>query len=214
MNFYGGGYGSGSGSQSSMMMMSSFSAICLCLVLGAAAFLLLTSGSKKDTTTPAPAATTTTNEEEVETEDFSGAHLITVGGISMLVEGDSCGNGKVLFSESKNDKWLWKLHTAGKYGDAPTYYIESFYKNFSSACDERWLTAPSGCNGPPYLSKRENGPRQKWVLTKDGNGHQIRSLACVMSRSARQSLIMGQQNSAPFFTDGGSGSTFNLTKEN
>ena len=131
----------------------------------------------------------------------------------MLVEGDSCGNGKVLFSESKTDKWLWKLHDAGTYNDAPTYYIESFYKNFSSACDERWLTAPSGCNGPPFLSKRENGPRQKWVLTKDGNGHQIRSLACVMSRSARQSLIMGQQNSAPFFTDGASGSTFTLTAE-
>ena len=212
MDYYGGGYGSG-GSQSSMMMMSSFSAICLCLVLGAMAFLFLMPKKPKDPAPVAPVTTTNNDKEEIEQENFSGSHLITVGGISMLVEGDSCGNGKVLFSESKTDKWLWKLHAAGTYNDAPTYYIESFYKNFSSACDERWLTAPSGCNGPPFLSKRQNGPRQKWVLTKDGNGHQIRSLACVMSRSERQSLIMGQQNSAPFFTDGGSGSTFTLTAE-
>lgn len=212
MNFYGGGYGSGGGSQSSMMMMSSFSAICLSLVIGGLALFLMNQ-KPTVTTTPAPIVTTT-GDEEVEQTDFSGAQLVTVGGISMMVEGDSCGNGKVLFSPSKTDKWLWRLHSAGTYNTTPIYYIESFYKNFSSACDERWLTAPNGCNGPPFLANRENGPRQRWMLTKDGNGHQIRSLACVMSRSSRQSLMMGQQNAAPFFTDGGSGSTFSLTPEN
>lgn len=214
MNFYGGyGSGMGGGSQQTTMMMSSFSAICVSLVMAALVFFLFFN-KKPAVQQPVVAPVVTTTQEQVETQDFSGAHLVTVGGISMLVEGDSCGNGTVKFSESKTDKWLWKLHSAGTYGEAPTYYIESFYKNFAAACDQRWLTAPTRCEGPPFLAARENGPRQKWVLTKDGSGWQIKSLACAMGRAPRQSLIMGQTDSAPFFTDGGSGSTFMLTPEN
>lgn len=213
MNFYGGYGGSGgAGSQSSMMMISSFSAICGCLLLAVVAFMMMGGGAKeKETTTAAPIVTT--GDDEVETSDLSGARLLTVGAKSLMVEGDSCGNGTIAFSESKDDKWLWKLHSAGTWNSYPTYYIESFYKNFSSACDERWLTAPTGCNSKPYLSKRENGPRQKWVLVKDGTGYQIRSLACSQSRFARQSLMVGQSGNAPFFTDGASGSTFSIDSE-
>ena len=213
MNFYGGYGGSGgAGSQSSMMMISSFSAICGCLLLAVVAFMMMGGGAKeKETTTAAPIVTT--GDDEVETSDLSGARLLTVGAKSLMVEGDSCGNGTIAFSESKDDKWLWKLHSAGTWNSYPTYYIESFYKNFSSACDERWLTAPTGCKSKPYLSKRENGPRQKWVLVKDGTGYQIRSLACSQSRFARQSLMVGQSGKAPFFTDGASGSTFSIDSE-
>jgi len=215
MNFYGGYGGSGgAGSQSSMMMISSFSAICGCLLLAVVAFMMMGGGAKeKETTTAAPIVTTGDRDDEVETSDLSGARLLTVGAKSLMVEGDSCGNGTIAFSESKDDKWLWKLHSAGTWNSYPTYYIESFYKNFSSACDERWLTAPTGCNSKPYLSKRENGPRQKWVLVKDGTGYQIRSLACSQSRFARQSLMVGQSGNAPFFTDGASGSTFSIDSE-
>jgi len=213
MNFYGGYGGSGgAGSQSSMMMISSFSAICGCLLLAVVAFMMMSGGAKeKETTTAAPIVTT--GDDEVETSDLSGARLLTVGAKSLMVEGDSCGNGTIAFSESKDDKWLWKLHSAGTWNSYPTYYIESFYKNFSSACDERWLTAPTGCKSKPYLSKRENGPRQKWVLVKDGTGYQIRSLACSQSRFARQSLMVGQNSKTPFFTDGASGSTFSIDSE-
>jgi len=219
---YGYGYGGGMGGSSQMpMMMSSSSMIFLCLIVGVVAFVMISSGDKKkkeeaaqEAAAIAEAQANAAAAEKPSTEDMSGARLLTVGGLSMVVEGSSCGNGVIRFSESKNDKWLWRLQKVGEYNGVPVYSIESFYKNFSNACDSRFLTAPTGCGSAPYLGPKENGPRQRWILVGDStNGYQIRNLACTMSRHERQYLMQsaGNKNDKPFFSSG-SGSTFTVAK--
>jgi hypothetical protein len=214
---YGYGMSGGMGGSSTTMMMSSFSMICLCLVLAAAGFFLWSSNSKQAAAKEAAAAEAiaaaqaSANEAEKPVEDdLSGARLLTVGGLSMVVEGDSCGNGTVRFSESKGDKWLWKLNKVTEYNGVPVYTIESFYKQFSNACDSRWLTAGTGCKSAPYLGPREAGPRQQWIIVGNASsGFQIRNLACTKSRHERQYLMQsaGNRDNTPFFS-AGSGSTF------
>ena len=217
MNYGYGGYGGGMGGGSSTtMMMSSFSMICLCMLVAAAGFFLLTSKKASAASDAAAAeaiaaAQASANEAEKPVEnDLSGARLLTVGGLSMVVEGNSCGNGTVRFSESKNDKWLWRLNKVTEYNGVPVYTIESFYKQFSNACDSRWLTAGTGCKSAPYLGPREAGPRQQWIIVGNASsGYQIRNLACTKSRHERQYLMQsaGNRDDKPFFS-AGSGSTF------
>ena len=223
---YGMGYGSGMGGGmggSSSMMMSSFSSVCLCLLIAGVAFFMITSQNTKkqqEEEAAAAAAIAAAQESSDEAErpvedDLSGARLLTVGGLSMLVEGDSCGNGTVKFSESKNDKWLWRLNKVSSYNGVPVYTIESFYKQFSNACDSRWLTAGTGCKSAPYVGPREAGPRQQWiVIGNSSTGFQIRNLACAKSRHERQYLMQsaGNHDSKPFFS-AGSGSTFDIAGE-
>lgn len=221
MNYGYGGYGSGMGGGSSTtMMMSSFSMICLCVLVAGAAFLLMSSQSKnkqaeQDAAAAIAAAQASANEAERPVEDdLSGARLLTVGGLSMVVEGDSCGNGTVKFSESKNDKFLWRLNKVTDYNGVPVYTIESFYKQFSNACDSRWLTAGTGCKSAPYVGPREAGPRQQWIIVGNAStGFQIRNLACAKSRHERQYLMQsaGNRDDKPFFSSG-SGSTFAIEK--
>lgn len=221
MNYGYGGYGSGMGGGSSTtMMMSSFSMICLCVLVAGAAFLLMSSQSKnkqaeQDAAAAIAAAQASANEAEKPVEDdLSGARLLTVGGLSMVVEGSSCGNGTVKFSESKNDKFLWRLNKVTDYNGVPVYTIESFYKQFSNACDSRWLTAGTGCKSAPYVGPREAGPRQQWIIVGNAStGFQIRNLACAKSRHERQYLMQsaGNRDDKPFFSSG-SGSTFAIEK--
>lgn len=221
MNYGYGGYGSGMGGGSSTtMMMSSFSMICLCVLVAGAAFLLMSSQSKnkqaeQDAAAAIAAAQASANEAEKPVEDdLSGARLLTVGGLSMVVEGSSCGNGTVKFSESKNDKFLWRLNKVTEYNGVPVYTIESFYKQFSNACDSRWLTAGTGCKSAPYVGPREAGPRQQWIIVGNAStGFQIRNLACAKSRHERQYLMQsaGNRDDKPFFSSG-SGSTFAIEK--
>ena len=223
---YGMGYGSsgmGGMGGSSSMMMSSFSAICLSLVLGVVVFIMMQQNGKKKAEEDAAAAAAIEEakaaadaaERPVE-EDLSGARLLYVGGLSMVVQGSSCGNGTVRFSESKNDKFLWRMNKVAEYSGVPVYTIESFYKQFSNACDARWLTAPTGCQSAPYLGTKENGPRQRWIVVgNQSSGFQIRNLACTKSRHSRQYLMQsaGDRDQKPFFS-AGSGSTFSIDPEN
>ena len=218
---YGGGMGGGMGG-SSTMMMSSFSAICLSLVLGVVVFIMMQQNSKKTAQDAAAAAAIEEAKASAEAaerpveDNLSGARLLSVGGLSMVVQGSSCGNGTVRFSESKNDKWLWRMNKVAEHSGVPVYTIESFYKQFSNACDARWLTAPTGCQSAPYLGPKETGPRQRWIVVgNQSSGFQIRNLACTKSRHSRQYLMQsaGNRDQNPFFS-AGSGSTFSAAPEN
>ena len=224
MNYGYSGMGMGGGmGGSSSMMMSSFSAICLSLVLGVVVFIMMQQSNKQKAAEDAAAAAAIEEAKNAADEaerpvedDLSGARLLSVGGLSMVVEGNSCGNGTVRFSESKNDKFLWRLNKVDEYNGVPVYTVESFYKQFSNACDARWLTAPTGCGSAPYLGKKETGPRQRWIIVGNQNtGFQIRNLACTKSRHERQYLIQsaGNRDKKPFFS-AGSGSTFSIDPEN
>ena len=164
--------------------------------------------SKNDTK---PDTSVSDEETKAAVSGLDGARLITVGTNSMVVEGSSCSNGTVAFSEEKGVKWIWRLKKIGTYNNKDVYTIESDYKNFDVACDERWLTAPTGCSGPPYLSKREGGPRQSWMIYQSGGGFQIRNLSCVRGRFENSYLLASgnDRNKRPVFTSGG-GSTFSL----
>ncbi len=220
MNYGYGSMGGGMMGGSSSMMMSSVSMICLCLVLAVAGFFLWQRSQNSANTQQQAAAAeaiaaaqASSDEAEMPVEDdLSGARLLTVGGLSMVVEGDSCGNGTVRFSEQKDDKFLWRLNKVTTYNNVPVYTIESFFKQFANACDSRWLTAGTGCKSAPYLGPRETGPRQQWIIIGNATtGFQIRNLACTKSRHERQYLMQsaGTRNSKPFFSSG-SGSTFNI----
>ena len=222
-NMYGGmgGMGGGGmpmggmGGQSTTMMSSALSASLVMSILAAGAFMMM-KGSSSTPTDIADTAPVETGTPAPVTSNLDGAKLVTVGGISMNVTGSSCGNGRIGFSESKNDKWIWKLKKAGDWNGLPYYTIESFYKTFSNACSERFLTAPTGCKSPPYLSKAEFGPRQYWILAGDAtNGYQIRSLACARNRYENQYLMQSVHNKKdqPFFSSR-SGSTFLIENEN
>ena len=161
---------------------------------------------------PAPVPDTPVSEEETKNavSGLDGAKLITVGDQSMVVEGSSCSKGKVVFSTQDGAKWVWRLHKIGDYNGKDVYSIESDYKNFNAACDERWLTAPTGCGGPPFLAKRAAGPTQSWMIYSSGGGFQIRNLSCVRSRRRNTYLMAsGSDKGAPKFSSG-SGSTFTL----
>jgi hypothetical protein len=161
-----------------------------------------------------PEQTMPVSDEETSSavSGLDGAKLITVGDNSMVVEGSSCSQGKVVFSTQDGAKWVWRLHRIGEYNSKDVYSIESDYKNFNQACDERWLTAPSGCNGPPYLAKRSAGPTQSWMIYQSGGGFQIRNLSCVRARRSNTYLMVSGSKEGqvkPSFSSGG-GSTFNL----
>jgi hypothetical protein len=221
MDYGYGGYGMGGGmggmggmGSQSTMMISSLSLVCFCVIAAIGAFFLLKGGEKDETDPPAGPPVGDISPAPV-TENVSGAKLLTVGGLSMVVEGSSCRNGVVRFSEAKSDKWVWKLNKAGDYQGVPIYTIESFYKNFGNACDARFLTAPTNCASAPYLAAKEYGPRQLWMLVGDAtNGYQIRNLACVKGRANRSFLMQsaGNKSDKPFFSSG-SGSNFMLENE-
>ena len=231
MDFYGGGmggYGMGGmgggmgGGASSMPMMSSSMAasVSLSAVAALAFYMMNKSGSSGGGVAgdempllPETGGAGATTAAPV-TANLDGAKLITVGGISMNVEGSSCGNGRVDFAESKNDKWIWSLKKAGDWNGIPYYTIESFYKNFASACQERFLTAPTGCKSPPYLATTEFGPRQFWLIAGDAvNGYQLRSLACARSRYENQYLMRSAQGDAKPMFSARSGSKFVIENE-
>ena len=218
----GGLQGAGQGGSSSMMMMVALIGCCwVCMViLSSGLFMfkdtLLRASSSSDTGGDTGADTTddgTTPDAPV-TSNLDGAKLITVGGISMNVKG-TCGKGSVSFSESKNEKWVWNLKKAGDWNGIPYYTIESFYKNFASACSNRFLTAPTGCKSPPFLSKAEFGPRQYWLFVTDGTNYQLRNLACAQGLFPNSYLMQAAQKGKkrPMFS-ARSGSTFSITQQN
>ena len=162
-------------------------------------------------TTPAPEIPVPPEDTEEAVNGLDGGKLITVGANSMVVEGSSCSQGRIRFSEEKGTKWIWRLRKIGSYNQKDIYTIESDYKNFDAACDARWLTAPSGCSGAPYLAKRQSGPRQSWMIYSSGGGFQIRNLSCVRGRYENTYLMASgnAKNRRPTFTSGG-GSTFSI----
>ena len=134
--------------------------------------------------------------------DLDGARVITVGGNSMYVEG-GCGNGKIMFRTSKNDRWTWNLKKVGTTSDGLNYYtMESFGKLFGNACNKRFLTAPHMCKGAPYLAGAQRGPQQYWVVTGSATaGYQIESLLCRQSRTKSYLLQSGTgSKKAPQFS--------------
>jgi hypothetical protein len=219
MDMYG-GYGmGGGGSQSTMMMVSSISFVCLSIIAAAVFFFVANPFGGSDSSVDVAMAEV--EPEDIDptpvTADLSGSKLITVGGISMSVEGSSCGNGDIVFNQSQNQKWVWRLTKATEYKGIPCYVIESWYKNFGNACDKRFLTAPVGCSKGPYLAARQYGPQQLWMLVGNSeSGFQIRNLACVRGRHDRTYLMQssgtGADNPRPFFSSG-SGSQFIVENE-
>jgi len=207
----------GMGGNSTTMMSSAMAASVSMSILAAGAYWYYTKNNStdgkkselQDETPPASVVPVTAN--------LDGAKLITVGGISMRVEGESCGNGKVLFASGgeKATKWVWNLQKAGDWSGNPYYTIESYYKNFNFACEERFLTAAKGCKSPPYLAKRQYGPQQHWLIVGDEtNGYQLRNLSCALDRYDTQYLMKGtsEEGGAPRFS-GGSGSRFVLQSD-
>jgi len=151
---------------------------------------------------------------EAVSDNLDGARLITVGENSMVVEGNSCSNGRVVFTEQNGSKWVWRLSRiqGADVNGKPVYTIESDYKNFNTTCDERWLTAPTGCGKPPFLSKRRSGPSQSWMIYSSGGGYQIRSLSCIQGRRSNTYLMASGSNKdmKPKFSSG-SGSAFTIS---
>lgn len=213
----GGMGGMGMGGSSTTMMSSALAASMSMSALAAVAYFVMRGQGESEAeaeeasmpvdpnATPAPV-----------TSNLDGAKLLTVGDVSMNVEGNSCGNGTVRFSQAKTDKWLWNLKKAGEWSGVPYYTIESAFKNFNMSCNERFLTAPTGCKSPPYLAKAEFGPRQYWLIMGDaGKGYQLRSLACARGRYENQYLMQSVQDkkARPMFSSR-SGSTFFIENEN
>jgi hypothetical protein len=128
----------------------------------------------------------------------------------MRVEGN-CGNGVVTFRRSKDGRWEWNLKKAGTTSEGLNYYtLESFGKLFGNACNKRFLTAPYGCSGPPYLAGPQFGSQQYWVVTgSDSSGYQIESLACRQARKKSYLMQAGQKKKTPSFS-ARSGSSFRI----
>lgn len=221
-NMYG-GYGGGMGGGSSSMMMSSAMGASLCLsVLAGGAYYMMNKGSVEtdapiyddsetgtETAVP-PASTPTSPTSAVSPSNLDGVRLITVGDLSMRVEGN-CGNGVVTFRRSKDGRWEWNVKKAGTTSDGLNYYtLESFGKLFGNACNKRFLTAPYGCSGPPYLAGAQFGSQQYWVITgSDSSGYQIESLSCRQARKKSYLLQAGQKKKTPSFS-ARSGTTFRI----
>lgn len=212
----------GGGQQQQMMMSSSISAVSLSAIAAGVIFFMMQGGSLFGTpTTAAPlteAAALPDGNVPV-TQDLDGARLITNGIYSMRVEGSSCGSQKVVFNKADSEKWLWNLNKVDSIDmngvtGVPVYTIESFYKVTRVACEQRYLTAPDGCNSPPYLDRyRGMDLSQRWVLVKDTSGkYQIRSLLCAKNMARNQYIIQSgaENNSRPRFSPG-SGTPFEMT---
>lgn len=216
-NSYGGmGGGMGGGGSSSMMMSAAMSASMLSVALVGGYMLMNknTSDSTADVPDSEPAATSAASSTTAPSGgNLDGARLITLGSLSMKVEG-SCGKGSISFAQSQNDKWNWKLRKAGALSDGTSYYvIESDFKNFNHACSKRFLTAPLGCKSAPYLDKAQFGPQQYWLVIGDDNsGYQLQSLACKQGRFERSFLMQAAQagKKKPIFSARG-GSSFQIT---
>lgn len=213
-NSYGYGGGMGGGGQSSTMMMSSAMAASVCLsVVAAGGYWVMKNGGFGGSemnnddggdpvivSTDPPTSTTTAPSAQVP-GNLDGVRLITVGDMSMRVDG-GCGKGKVTFRQSKNDRWHWNVKKVGTTSDGLPYYtLESFGKLFGNACQKRFLTAPWGCNGPPYLAAPQSGVQQAWVITgSDTSGYQIESLACRQARKKSYLMQAGQKKKDPLFS--------------
>jgi len=152
------------------------------------------------------------------TTDLDGYRMITNGNFSMRVEGSSCGNTRTIFKLADGSKFFWnlkKVGTANVGGDKgiAVYTIESLYKIQNDVCNNRYLTAPLGCNEAPYLDRfRGYDNSQKWVFVSDGSGqYQLRSLLCTVSGTLNQYIGQSgnQNNSRPKFT-AGSGTRFTI----
>lgn len=212
--------GGGGGQQQQMMMSSSISAVSLSVALaglGLAGWQMGWFGGSP--TTPAP-VTSTLEEEGAQpvTQNLDGARLITNGIYSMRVQGSSCGNQQVVFSQADGTKWTWNLKNVGGIDidgqkGVPVYTIESTYKVTREVCDKRYLTAPDGCRGNPYLDRyRAMDFSQRWILAQNSQGmYEIRSLLCAKNQQRSQYLVQsgGQNNSKPQFSPG-SGTPFEL----
>ena len=205
-NSYGMGGMGGMGGGSSSMMMSSAMAASACLsVLAAGGYYMYS--TKQDESTEAPynelasSAETPAASSAVTPGNLDGVRLITVGDMSMRVEG-GCGKGTVTFRQSKNDRWHWNVKKVGTTSDgAPYYTLESFGKLFGNACQKRFLTAPWGCNGPPHLASPQSGIQQAWVINgSDAAGYQIESLACRQARKKSYLMQAGQKKKDPLFS--------------
>ena len=213
---YGGGMGGGMGSQQTTTMMSSAMGASVCLsMLAAGGYLIMNrtqapiveDTSSNDTSATTSAPTTSASSPG----DLDGARVITVGTNSMRVDG-GCANGKVTFRVAKGDKWVWNLKKVGATPEGLNYYtMESFGKLFAGSCNKRYLTAPYGCKGDPYLAGAQRGPAQYWVITGSATaGYQIENLMCRQART--QSYLMQSGNSkkaTPHFSPRG-GSTFRI----
>ena len=212
-NSYGGrGGGSGlgggmGGGGSSTTMMSSAMGASMCLSVLAIGGFMLMNNTPKVTEPPATDAPEDTkssapSSSAVSPSNLDGIRLITIGAISMRVEGD-CKTGKVTFRQSQDKKWEWNVKRIGATSDGLNYYtLESYGKLFGSACNKRFLTAPYGCKGAPYLAGAQSGAQQLWVITgTDASGYQIESLACRQGRS-KSYLIQSadKQNKTPQFS--------------
>lgn len=211
----------GGGQQQQMMMSSSISAVSLSAVAAGVIFFMMQGGSLFGTPTTAAPLTDppSTGDTTVVTQDLDGARLITNGIYSMRVEGSSCGSQKVVFNKADSEKWLWNLNKVDSIDmngvtGVPVYTIESFYKVTRVACEQRYLTAPDGCNSPPYLDRyRGMDLSQRWVLVRDTSGkYQIRSLLCAKNMDRNQYIIQSgaENNSRPRFSPG-SGTPFEMT---
>ena len=211
---YGGGMGGGMGSQSTTMMSSAMGAsVCLSMLAGGAYFMMNAPKATDAPETDAPG----TSESSAPTNsagDLDGARVITSGTNSMRVDG-KCSNGKVTFRVAKNDKFVWNLKKVGTTPDGLNYYtMESFGKLFGAACNKRFLTAPFGCKGPPYLATAQRGPLQYWIITGSAtSGYQIENYSCRQARTKSYLLQSGNAKTGNAQFSNRSGSSFMINAD-
>jgi hypothetical protein len=205
------------------MMMSSASAVSFSVLaagLGFAAWQMNWFGGGSTPPPPPPVIPTGLPAEGAVpvTQDLSGARLILNGYFSMRVVGSSCSRQQVRFSQADGEKWTWSLNSVGTANidgqtGVPVYTIESIYKRQGMACDERFLTAPIGCNDPPYLDVyRPMNDSQRWILVQTADGrYEIRSLLCAQNNERNQFIKhSGSGNNNPAYFTAGTGTRFQI----
>ena len=212
----GGGMGGSMGGQQNTMMMSSAmgASVCLSMLAAGGYFMMNKPPPTQPPTYEDETSEDTSSETTAPTGDLDGARVITVGANSMRVDG-KCSNGNVVFRVAKNDKFVWNLRKVGTTPDGLNYYtMESFGKLFGNACNKRFLTAPYGCKGAPYLASAQRGPAQYWIITGDATaGYQIESLLCRQSRTRSYLLQSGNKKKKTAQFSLRSGSSFTIAAD-
>lgn len=177
---YGGG---GQGSQMQMMSSMCGSSVCLLLLAGGA-FMLMNrnkGNTSSDYVVPMPAPAETAPSDAV--SGLDGSFAILIGSLALSVKG-SCDNNNVLFRTPNDSKTSWNIRKAGTSSDGKDYYtLQSVWGSFNTICKKQYLTAPSGCKGPPYLAEAQSNPQQYWYIEgSPERGFTLRSMGCALSR--------------------------------
>lgn len=206
---YGGGMGGGGGGGSSQMM-SSMSMVCVCfIVLAGAAFMFMKS-QEQQAMSDVPVTPIDTTAPSTAVSGLDGTYMILVGALALSVRG-SCSNHSVLFRTPSDSKTAWNVRKAGTSSNGKDYYtLQTVYGSFNKICNKQYLTAPSGCKGPPYLGAAASTPQQYWYIEGASGNYTLRNVGCTLSRWPYSYMeSSGQVEGKPSFS-GRTGSSYQL----